>query len=65
MVEHWQRSGLPTYMAVSGYLGLIKPDKDAPAVVNRDAAPGSDEAKYGNLDELAAMFADSGGMIGA
>lgn len=53
MVKHWKSHGIPTYMAVSGYLGLVKP-----------TGRGTSDAKnYGNLDELAAMFGDSGGMI--
>lgn len=54
MVRHWKHNGPPVYMAVAGYLGLIKEDKDIPK---------TDEEKYGNLEELAAMFEQSGGVI--
>lgn len=53
MVEHWKLNGPPVYMAVAGYLGLIKEDKRRP----------KDESKYGSLEELANMFSNSGGMI--
>lgn len=56
MVEHWKTSGPPVYMAVAGYLGLIKVDKKA--------SPGSDgPQQYGDLNELARMFEGTGGMI--
>lgn len=55
MVEHWKYNGPPVYMSVAGYLGLIKEPAKRP-----DA---TDEQKYGNLEDLEAMFAGSGGMI--
>jgi hypothetical protein len=54
MVEHWQANGPPVYMAVAGYLGLIK-------TTGRKGQ--TDKERYGNLEELAAMFQSSGGMI--
>lgn len=55
MLKHWKENGPPVYMAVAGYLGLIKP------AAKRENA--SEEEKYGNLEELEAMFAGSGGVI--
>lgn len=47
MQDWWVENGPPVYMAVAGYLGLIKTrSKD-----------------YGNLEELARMFEGSGGLI--
>lgn len=56
MIEHWRQNGPPVYMAVAGYLGLIKGDKGSQSGL-------SDEEKYGNLEELEQMFASTGGMI--
>lgn len=50
MLDHWELNGPPVYIAVAAYLGLIKEDKKS----SKD---------YGDLDDLAAMFAGSGGMI--
>jgi len=50
MQKHWRLNGPPVYMAVAGYLGLIKEDKKA-------------STEYGSLDELAAMFGSTGGEI--
>lgn len=56
MVEHWKTNGPPVYMAVAGYLGLIKTDKKA-------TSSGGSSQEYGNLEELARMFEGTGGMI--
>jgi len=50
MIEHWKRHGPPVYMSVAGYLGLIKEETKG-------------KPKGGNLDELARMFASTGGKI--
>lgn len=55
MVDHWKHNGPPVYMAVAGYLGLIKPEKERPGA--------TEEQKYGNLDDLEQMFAGTGGLI--
>lgn len=60
MQDHWEEFGPPVYISAASYLGLNKPDgkKSSPNGTGK-----SDEDKYGNLDELAAMFGDTGGMI--
>jgi hypothetical protein len=47
MVTHWNECGPPVYVAAAAYLGLIK----------------KKPKKSGNLDELAQMFASTGGEI--
>jgi hypothetical protein len=53
MQDWWKYNGPPAYMAVAGYLGLIK---KRPSGTNG-------EAKYGDLEELAQFFSGSGGVI--
>lgn len=62
MVDHWTENGPPVYMAVAGYLGLIKEKKkgDKPSGSGNSS---NDAKRYGNLEELAAMFNGTGGMI--
>lgn len=60
MVQHWKTNGIPTYMAVSGYLGLIKPGSGGTKSTGTSAGGGGD---YGSLEDLARMFEGSGGMI--
>lgn len=57
MLDHWERSGPPTYISAAAYLGLG-------GKASKDNAAATDEEKYGNLEELAAMFGDTGGQIG-
>lgn len=59
MVDHWEAYGPPVYMTVASYFGLNsgskKPDLAVPQVSSGSATP-EDIEKYGNLNELAAMF---------
>lgn len=55
MVRHWEDLGVPTYIAVSAYLGLTKASRSGKKVV--------EEEQYSNLDELEKMFAGTGGLI--
>lgn len=56
MVEHWKQNGPPVYMAVAGYLGLIKTDGKA-------SSTKKDTGQYGDLNDLARMFQGTGGLI--
>lgn len=49
MLDHWKYNGPPVHMSVAAYLGLVKERPE--------------EVKVGNLNDLAAMFSGSGGMI--
>lgn len=49
MQAHWVAFGPPVYIPVAGYFGLAKGYKK--------------EATRGTLDELAELFAGSGGVI--
>lgn len=67
MVDHWEAYGPPVYMAVASYLGLNKGTKkdsslDVPKV-SAGTATEEEVSKYGNLNELAALFGGSGGRI--
>lgn len=53
MLEHWKLNGPPVYIAVAGYLGLIKPE----AGVDKQK-----REEVGNLNDLLGM-ATSNGMI--
>ena len=55
MLDHWQANGPPVYMAVAGYLGLIKSDSKS--------GESKAQSQYGDLNELAAMFGETGGVI--
>lgn len=60
MVDHWEAFGPPVYMPVASYFGLNKGrkadvPKDTPEV-SAGTASQEDVEKYGNLNELAAMF---------
>ncbi len=61
MQDHWDQFGPPVYISVASYLGLNKSGDKTARAPNGDGK--SDEEKYGNLEELAAMFGDSGGVI--
>lgn len=61
MVDWWKENGVPVYMAVSGYLGLIKP-KSGGTKGSGSSGTGSG-GDYGNLEDLARMFGDTGGLI--
>lgn len=67
MCDHWEAYGPPVYMSVASYLGLNKGKKkdNALEVPNVPAGTATEEeiAKYGNLNELAALFGGSGGQI--
>lgn len=73
MVEHWKHSGPPVYMSVASYLGMVKPrsktggaPKNTSHPVTQSARSGANAeeiSKYGNLEELAAMFGETGGVI--
>jgi len=56
MLDWWEEHGPPPYIAIASYLGMNKrkPKK-------KQASTGSKET--GNLNDLAAMFSASGGMI--
>lgn len=67
MVDHWEAYGPPVYMSVASYLGLNKGSKqdkdlDVPKVSSGSATE-EEIAKYGNLNELAALFGGTGGQI--
>lgn len=55
MLDHWEDFGPPVYITAAAYLGLTGKGKTAEK---------ADEEKYGNLEELAAMFSGTGGVIG-
>lgn len=55
MLDHWEDFGPPVYITAAAYLGLGGKGNDTGK---------TDEQKYGNLEELAAMFESSGGVIG-
>lgn len=58
MLDHWEEFGPPVYITAAAYLGLGKSG-------GPDGKSGqTDEEKYGNLEELAAMFQGTGGVIG-
>jgi len=57
MVDWWMDNGPPVYIAVAGYLGLIK-DKNS-----RKDKGSNTLANTGDLNELARMFQGNGGMI--
>lgn len=54
MLEHWKLNGPPVYIAVAGYLGLIKPE----AGVEKENRP----PEVGNLNDLLSL-AGKNGMI--
>lgn len=56
MQDHWLHNGPPVYMAVAGYLGLIK--KRSP--VNKTTGK---QEMTGNWDDLFNRFASTGGVI--
>jgi len=58
MVDWWKENGPPVYIAVAGYLGLIK-DKKSKAPVGKPASGGH---KGNDLNELLKM-AGKGGEI--
>lgn len=66
MLDHWEDFGPPVYISAAAYLGLTKkrssstPDQDDKT---ENVERSDDEKKYGNLNELAAMFSGSGGVI--
>lgn len=61
MQDHWEYNGPPVYMAVAGYLGLIKKKpKMITKVIEGKTVKTRDP---GNLDELMAMFGPTGGII--
>lgn len=55
MLDHWEAFGPPVYISAAAYLGLGG---------KGDSSAKTDEEKYGNLEELAAMFQSTGGVIG-
>lgn len=57
MLDLWDRQGPPVHIAVAGYLGLIAKPGEKKKV--KKAAE-----KSGNLNDLVAMFAGTGGIIG-
>jgi hypothetical protein len=57
MLDLWDRQGPPVHIAVAGYLGLLaKPGENKKGKAKTQ--------KTGDLNELAAMFAGTGGLIG-
>jgi hypothetical protein len=56
MLDHWGEFGPPVYVTAAAYLGL--------GGGNGSSNDNRDNAKYGNLEELASMFQSSGGVIG-
>ena len=54
MVDHWQENGPPVYIAVAGYLGLVKRKSGSKSKAKAE--------EPGNLEELLKM-AGPGGMI--
>lgn len=61
MVEHWKEHGPPVYRSVAAYLQMTGKGGagDAAPTTSREAK----DSRYGNLEELAAMFGDTGGVI--
>lgn len=67
MVDHWEAYGPPVYISVASYFGLNKgkkktADNQMPQV-SAGSATEEEIEKYGNLNELAALFGGSGGQI--
>lgn len=60
MQDHWEHNGPPVYIAVAGYLGLIK--KRKPTVKKIDKTTGLQEMT-GNWDDLYSQFSAAGGII--
>lgn len=58
MLDHWEEFGPPVYITAAAYLGLGTGKKP------NGKSGQTDEQKYGNLEELAAMFQSTGGVIG-
>lgn len=62
MHRHWEKFGPPAYMAVAGYLGLIKLEDDTPTkgTTGPKVASVNPENKEtmtrGTMKDLAAMF---------
>ena len=56
MLDWWEQNGPPVYMSVAAYLGLYDKKKTSQ---KKSAKSG----KSGDLNQLAAMFAGTGGMI--
>ncbi len=54
MVDHWREFGPPVYISVAAFVGTSKPGAKKKFSGTEDGE--SDESKYGNLEELAAMF---------
>lgn len=59
MQDHWEHNGPPVYIAVAGYLGLIK---KRPKTIRIDKKTGGQEMT-GNWDDLFSQFSAAGGII--
>ncbi len=60
------QNGPPVYMSVAGYMGLIKKQSSPnPSGPPPSSSREREEQKYGNLEELEAMFSSTGGVISA
>lgn len=65
MSDHWDENGPPVYIAVAGYLGMFKKDKDKKRDFEQDSPTGIPGPEQGGNDpnELVHMLSETGGIL--
>jgi hypothetical protein len=62
MIDHWAEQGPPVYVSVAAYLGFSGKKAEPPVkVVDGKPVKTTTSTKTGDLNQLASMFAKSGG----